>query len=296
MQAHAIRAEAQQVVMKDYSDRADGPEIIAVQGSANSNAELQLGTREVGWHRHVRGQLFCVESGLMHVRTHRGSWLMPPHRAGWIPPGEVHRAAISGVMSGWFVLVAPEQCIALPDRPCVVGISNVMRALVERAVTWPERDHLSPERARMVAVLLDELRHAPHEPLHLPLPTDRRLVRIAQGIFRAPDDTRTLDAWAEWAGVSPRTINRLFLAETGIGFAQWRRQARLVHALERLAAGEPVANVADALGYASPSNFIAMFRQYFGESPARYFGRREAAGAASANTTRPAGGKYSGQS
>ena len=296
MEARAIRTEAQQTVMKDYADRADGPEIVAVQGSANSNAELQLGTREVGWHRHVRGQLFCVESGLMHVRTHRGSWLMPPHRAGWIPPGEVHRAAVSGVMSGWFVLVAPACCAALPDHPCVVGISDVMRALVERAVTWPERDHLSPERARIAAVLLDELRHAPHEPLHLPLPTDRRLARIAQGIFKAPGDTRTLDAWAEWAGVSPRTVNRLFLAETGIGFAQWRRQARLVHALEQLAAGKPVANVADALGYASPSNFIAMFRQYFGDSPARYFGRREASGATSADLVPPEPAKSRKQS
>jgi AraC-like DNA-binding protein len=154
---------------------------------------------------------------------------------------------------------------------------------VRRAVTWPVDEFLSPESQRIAAVLLDELRHAPREPLHLPLPADRRLARIAQRLVDTPGDTRTLEAWAEWAGVSPRTVNRLFLAETGIGFAQWRRQARLVHALERLAAGEQVANVADALGYATPSNFIAMFRQYFGQSPARYFGRRETSAATSAD-------------
>ncbi|WP_337958275.1 AraC family ligand binding domain-containing protein, partial [Providencia rettgeri] len=72
-----------------------------------------FGTREVDWHSHLRGQIFCVDSGLMHVRTRHGSWILPPHRAGWIPPGEMHSATISGVMSGWFVLVAPACCADL---------------------------------------------------------------------------------------------------------------------------------------------------------------------------------------
>lgn len=59
-----------------------------------------------------------------------------------------------------------------------------------------------------------------------------------------------------------------------MGFAQWRQQAGLVHALEALARGGPVAQVSDALGYATPSNFIAMFRRNFGQSPGRYFARR----------------------
>ncbi|MFP3561286.1 AraC family transcriptional regulator, partial [Paraburkholderia sp. SIMBA_049] len=86
--------------------------------------------------------------------------------------------------------------------------------------------------ARMSIVLLDEMRRAPHEPLHLPMPRDRRLLRIANAILGQPHDSRTLDAWAEWAGLSARTLSRLFVAETGTSFAQWRQQARLTHALE----------------------------------------------------------------
>ncbi|EOE7096416.1 helix-turn-helix domain-containing protein [Serratia marcescens] len=40
--------------------------------------------------------------------------------------------------------------------------------------------------------------------------------------------------------------------------------------LERLR-GETVLQIAETLGYASPSNFIAMFRKAFGDPPARYF-------------------------
>jgi AraC-like DNA-binding protein len=258
----------------ELSERADGPALIAVRGSAEAGSEFELGTRETGWHQHLRGQVFCIENGLVHVRTPQGSWLLPPHRAGWVPPGVPHMASISGVMSGWNVLVTPQAARALPKEPCVVGVSEVLRALVRRAVDWSGQETLTPAQRRLSAVLLDELRTAPHEPLHLPMPKDRRLVRIAHAVLQAPGDTRTLDAWADWAGLSPRSLTRLCQAELGMPFAQWRQQAGLVFALEALARGEPVAQVSDALGYATPSNFIAMFRRAFGESPGRYFARR----------------------
>ena len=37
------------------------------------------------------------------------------------------------------------------------------------------------------------------------------------------------------AGASPRTLKRLFQSETGLSFGQWRRQVRLIAALEMLA-------------------------------------------------------------
>ncbi len=258
----------------DLSERADGPPLIAIWGEDDAGTEYRLGTREIDWHSHLRGQAFCVENGLVHVRTPHGSWLLPPHRAGWIPPGMAHKVSISGAMSGWSVVIAPSACQSLPTTPCVFGISELMRALVRRAVSWTQQERLNPEQERMLAVLLDEMRQAPHEPLHLPMPEDRRLLRIANAILEQPEDKRTMDDWAQWAGLSPSTLGRLFMAETQVSFAQWRQQARLTHALERLARGDSVANVADALGYATPSNFIAMFRRCFGDSPAHYFAQR----------------------
>lgn len=256
-------------------ERADGPPLVAMWGGDGPESRFRLGTREYDWHSHVRGQVFCIESGLIHVRTSHGSWLLPPHRAGWIPPGEQHRASVSGATSGWSVVVAPEQARQLPSQPCVVGISELMRALVRRAVSWTMQQSLSSEQQRIMQVLLDEIARAPHEPLHLPMPSDPRLARIARAIFEKPGDTRTLEQWAAWGAVSARTLRRLMQAETGLSFVAWRQQVRLTHALEMLARGEPVAGISDALNYASPSNFIAMFRRAFGESPARYFsGRR----------------------
>ncbi|GAA4218990.1 helix-turn-helix transcriptional regulator [Sphingomonas endophytica] len=262
-------------VETDIDDRLDGPPLVALRGSDEPSTDFQLGTREYDWHSHRRGQMFCVESGLIHVRTSHGSWLLPPHRAGWMPPDVPHKVSISGAMSGWSVLTAPAVSGDLPRKPCVIGIGDLMRSLVRRAVSWTAQESLEPEQERVVAVLLDEIRRAPHEPLHLPMPTDPRLLRITKAILDRPDDERTAEEWASWGAVSPRTLRRLVLAETGLSFAQWRQQAKLTHALEMLARGDPVAVVSDALGYATPSNFIAMFRRAFGDSPAHYFATRD---------------------
>ncbi|MDR3384285.1 AraC family transcriptional regulator [Cupriavidus basilensis] len=258
----------------DTSERPGGPALIAMRGADKADNEFRLGTRELGWHSHVRGQLFCIDNGLVHVRTRRGSWLLPAQRAGWMPPGEMHRVTISGVLSGWNVWIAPTAAQDLPSMPCVVGTSDVMRALISRAASWPSPFTLDAAQERITAVLLDEIRQAPQQPLHLPLPTDRRACRISNAILAQPDDHRSLVEWAAWAGLSARTLSRLFLGETGLSFANWRQQARLTLALERLARGEAVGEVAQALGYATPSNFIAMFRRAFGDSPARYFASR----------------------
>ena len=67
------------------------------------------------------------------------------------------------------------------------------------------------------------------------------------------------------------TLARLFRRETGLGFRAWRQQLRLLRALERIASGEAVTQLALELGYESPSAFIAMFRKSLGTSPTRYF-------------------------
>jgi AraC-like DNA-binding protein len=258
----------------DLIERTDGPALIAYWLGGEAASEYDKETRTYDWHRHLRGQLYCIESGLVQVHTEHGSWLLPPHRAGWMPPGEWHTVTISGAMSGWGVFITPQVDHGLPDHPCVIGVSDLTRALVRRASAWAWHDRLSEEQERVMAVLLDEMRRAPHEPLYLPMPLDRRLLRIAQAVLKQPHDNRHLDEWAVWAGLSARSLSRLFRAETSLSFAQWRQQARLSRGLEQLAEGRPVAAVADALGYVSVSAFVAMFRRHFGEPPARYFAQR----------------------
>lgn len=249
-------------------DATDDPALVAV-------ALDGVQPRRTASHGHRRGQLYALSRGLLWVESGAGRWVMPAGCVGWIPPGMRHAALGGGPVSGWSAYLAPALCARLPAEPCVLGASALVAPIVERAVAWTRRaaagQALAPTQQRLLAVLIDELTQAPRDMLHLPFPTDRRLLRIARALADDPADTRPLAAWADGAGLSVRSLTRHFQAETGLSFMRWRQRARLLRALERLAAGEPVGVVADALGYQSPSTFAAVFRAQFGRPPSRYF-------------------------
>lgn len=64
---------------------------------------------------------------------------------------------------------------------------------------------------------------------------------------------------------------RLFVAETGLAFGQWRERARMEAAVPYLAAGLPVDAVAHRVGYATASSFTAAFHRLVGVTPREYF-------------------------
>jgi len=120
-------------------------------------------------------------------------------------------------------------------------------------------------------LLVDLLGNLDQPPLTLPMPRDERARRLAEHLTAHPDDRRALPALARTVGSGARTLQRRFLAETGLSFQQWRRQARLHRSLVLLAGGVPVTSVALRVGYDSPSAFVAMFRSALGTTPGRYF-------------------------
>jgi AraC-like DNA-binding protein len=223
------------------------------------------------WHRHRRAQLLYASHGVMNVSTPLGTWVVPADRALWIPGGIEHEILMSGRVHMRTLYVEPDAAPGLPDRCCAVSVSGLLRELILRAVAMPvDYDEAGPD-GRVARLILDELRVLPTLPLHLPSPRDPRLVRLCAAITAAPADGRTLAQWAREVGASPRTLARLFVAETGLTFGDWRARARLLAALPRLAAGEKVTSIALDLGYDSPSAFISMFKRALGSTPSSYF-------------------------
>jgi AraC-like DNA-binding protein len=49
-----------------------------------------------------------------------------------------------------------------------------------------------------------------------------------------------------------------------------RARHRIIEAIHRLAAGDPVTRVSAEIGYATPSAFTAAFRRELGTTPTRY--------------------------
>ncbi|MBO2453631.1 helix-turn-helix transcriptional regulator [Actinomadura barringtoniae] len=143
------------------------------------------------------------------------------------------------------------------------------RNSAERDQNSAELNRNSAERDRLRAVLLDQLRHSPRNPVHLPTPHDSRLAAVCALLHEDPADGRPLARLGAQVGASERTLSRLFREEFHMTFPQWRTQLRLHHALILLAENVPVTVVAHRCGWASASAFIDVFRRTFGHTPGR---------------------------
>jgi AraC-like DNA-binding protein len=220
-------------------------------------------------HRHPEGQLLGSLKGLLSVGADASVWVVPAIHAVWLPPHQAHWTRSHGPFDGWTVYVAEAACAQLPQTACTIRTSGLLREAVLRAAAWSAAP-TSEADDRIAAVILDEICTLPVEPIALPLPRDQRLLKVARALIDDPADERDLDAWADVAAVSARTLSRRFVAETGFNFTAWKQRARMLRSLEMLVAGEPIGAVALDLGYATASAFIGAFRQTFGETPSAY--------------------------
>lgn len=95
-----------------------------------------------------------------------------------------------------------------------------------------------------------------------------RLVALVQS---TPDITR-VESLAKEAGMSVRSLHRLFERSVGVSSKWMVRRARVQDAAERVARGERVdwVGVALQLGYHDQSHLIRDFRAQIGQTPAAY--------------------------
>ncbi|UYV11720.1 MAG: helix-turn-helix transcriptional regulator [Phycisphaera sp.] len=222
-------------------------------------------------HAHAWPQLVYASSGVLTVGTGSGIWVVPSRRAVCVPAGVEHSVACSGATAVRTLYFHPVMCGHWEDRPRVVGVSPLLTQLVLHVLELGGLRRDDARQRRLASVVLDQIATTREAPLRLPMPSDERAIRIADRIMANPGDARTLEGVAEGSGASARTLARLFAEQTGMSFGQWRTQARLAHALTRLAEGVPVQLVATEVGYEQPSAFIAMFKRELGETPGRYF-------------------------
>jgi AraC-like DNA-binding protein len=224
-----------------------------------------------GRHAHPRGQLLYAIEGVMIVRSAVGTWVVPPNRAVWLVSGLEHEVRMSGAVKIRTLFIDAQASSHLPKTSCVIAVSSLLRELIMAAMHVPLDYESDTRDERLMRLLLDELLEVDVLPLHLPMPSDKRLAHICETLIERPADPATVDYWARRLKITPKTVHRLFSRETGLTFGQWRQQARLLFALERLARGDRIIDVALDCGYASQSAFTAMFRKHFGVPPNTFY-------------------------
>jgi AraC-like DNA-binding protein/mannose-6-phosphate isomerase-like protein (cupin superfamily) len=263
-------------MLTDASDPAEWiePDDVPRPVVAFGMASNEIGSFELEPHHHAKSQILLVQHGALSCEVQGGLWIVPPRSAIWIPGGAVHSIKASGPMEGYGAFIAVTTDIGLARGPCTVSVTPLLRELLIRAANLPAFYEESGANRRLMAVLLDEIAGAKVEDLHLPMPTDVRLRAMVEQMMAAPAERGTLEGWAKRAGLSERSLVRLISRETGMSFGRWRQQLGVVLAVQWLAAGTSIQQVAADLGYESAPSFVTMFRKALGASPGRYMAQR----------------------
>jgi AraC-like DNA-binding protein len=172
------------------------------------------------------------------------------------------------------VFIEPDEATGLPSKCTTINVNPLLRELIIRSAQFPTDCKRGGVESHIMTLLLDEISTAPVGGLHLPMPSDPRLREIFQRMMANPADRGTIESWARRVGLSERTLARVIAAETGMSFGRWRQHLNIILALQWMANGASVQQVALDLGYESVGSFVTMFRKALGTSPARYMAER----------------------
>jgi AraC-like DNA-binding protein len=214
-------------------------------------------------HAHESGQITFVEQGAASLEAGGRVWTVPAGKLYWIPAGVVHSAS-HGPVHGWLMVVPQELTRHLPDDVCVLKASPLLLAALDRMRSIaPKNAMLAP----LTEIVAQEIASIGREAPGLTLPHSPRMHEWALCFLANPNVKIGINQAAAAVAMSRRSFTRHFEHEVGLSFALWKRAVIVHHAIERLAQGMSVGDIAYEAGNENVSAFIAMFKASCVSSP-----------------------------
>jgi len=232
-----------------------------------------------GWVQYPGHYLLYASTGAFHLEVGKVRWLLPPQRAAWVAAGTPLRLTGAGPGTTSSVLFG-DNAIPRPAFVCrVFAVSALAREMLLYAMRWgmdrePAPDNTANQTAdyffQSLASVCTELATQPDE-FWLPQAQSVELQAALDYTLSHLGDPLTVIDVAQAVNVSERTLARRFAEETGMTWSQYLRRARLLRAMELLAAVAPqIIDIAYAIGFTSISAFNHAFREFTGETPSGY--------------------------
>ncbi len=222
-------------------------------------------------HNHPWSQLAYSCSGIMHIETDSGIFVIPPEQALWIPPNMRHQHFCKNKVSYRSLHIDAKFSELLGNKVRTLMVDPLLKSLILEISSWPKDYEETAQKHRLILVLLDRLFMAQSNELFMPTAHDKRLFPIIETLNEQPNNKDTLEQWAPKVGASSRTLNRLFNQNFGMGFSRWKQKLRILKSLELLDSKTPLADIAFELGYESTSAFSTSFKKQMNCSPKKYF-------------------------
>jgi len=238
--AQAVSIPSVSVEERRHDDRA----VLLWQARGSSTCVLEGETRRL-----VSGHALWIPSGTTHaLEVAPDSVVIPLHIPARLQP--------IGLLTG-----ATWVSVDAELRTVILALLQVQTSIIRPDVDLERRlARMLPERAVPLTGLM--------------MPVSSPALEIAVLLRDDPSEGRSLAELAAAHHVSSRTVERIFLAETGLSPQAWRTQRRMEIAASLLARSAAPAFVAHRTGYASVSAFRRAFKRQYGIVPSEYAKRQ----------------------
>lgn len=222
-------------------------------------------------HSHQRGQLIYPCQGRYCVHFENKIFKGAAWQATWIPPQIPHTVEAIDALCVHNVYIDTQTIKNLPEKIKSFKVSILLSELLNEGAKLAQQPNHEGEFRRLTTVIADQIRLAQSlDNISLPLSMHPKIRLITEQLSHAPDDKRCLNEWARLTHVSPRTLSRLFIKETGLSFSHWRQRLYAKEAIDLLSQGQSVLQVSIELGYSNQSAFTQMFRRTTGCLPSDF--------------------------
>ncbi len=218
-------------------------------------------------HQHGSDQLIYATSGVMEISAGQSVWLIPPHFAIWIPARTTHSILMLSAVSMRTLYLRAGVAARMPKSCVVLHVTPLLRELIVETVRIRKLRERNGLHRSLRDVLVFQLKNASPMPTSVTIPNDPRARLIADRVIGNLKKRESLAKMSASAGASVRTIQRVFHREVGSNFEVWRRQVRLMKAVDLLVSGYSVKQTSYALGFSQPTAFVQMFREVLGATP-----------------------------
>ncbi len=205
----------------------------------------------------------------MLVETENNRWVIPPQRALWLPPLQIHSYNLlshTNLRAVYFSSSLIAECtnFTKSDQVHVITATPLVKELITGLFS---ENYNRPSQRKMALLLLEILSETQPLTTALPMPNDERLFSAVMELLANQRWEASMSDLAFIAAMSERTFSRLFIKDTGFSFRTWKQRARIYASLDQLANGIPVKQVAYELGFSCPASYTAAFRSILNSTP-----------------------------
>lgn len=235
--------------------------------------DVRLGAGEP---RHAQtaavGCFLYVRQGGVWITAGRRAYCVTQGNGIWLPPAVAH--SVFAVYEADICTLRIDTGLSADLVPAarVLNCSTVLTAIFSST----QRSTIERSYAAVVALLADELRAVPETAgnFAVRMPSSgSRVAALCEALLMHPTKDMAIEDAANRAGVSCRTLSRIFAKELGASVGRWRREVQVGAAMCALVHGISVAGTAHVLGFTS-SAFSTFFKSRIGNSPREWLARQ----------------------